>query len=137
MNRREDGTFDAVESDYFPKIFPPLLKEKYKIMLGSEDLGGWSKVYDSHDTQGHLHERTFRVFRELFTEDQHMTRLTQEQFSAVKDKLEGTEGVSNEDLAEIFEKTAPSGTMDLQDFYDAIEGVAEKVGKQPNEIVKN
>ena len=78
MVKQPDGSFVPGVSEFFPEVFPPMLKEKYKIMLGSEDTGRWTKVYDSNDTQGHLHERSFRVFKNLFPEDQHMTRLTEE-----------------------------------------------------------
>ena len=55
-----------------------MLSEKYKMMLGHDDPGSWKQVYDSADHQDDLIERTFRVFKGLFTEDQHMTKLTLE-----------------------------------------------------------
>ena len=39
MVKQPAGSFVPGVSEFFPEVFPPMLKEKYKIMLGSEDTG--------------------------------------------------------------------------------------------------
>ena len=135
VRSREDGTEYHFESDFYPKVFPPMLSEKYRMMLGSEETGRWKQVYDSVDHQEDLNEKAFRVFKSLFPEDQHMTRLSQEQFAAVKDKLQGAQDMSDDTIREIFEKSTNDQDMDLQDFYEAVEHIGESLGKHPTEVV--
>ena len=135
VKKKPDGTEYYLESEFYPKVFPPMLTEKYRMMLGSDETGRWKQVYDSDNHQEDLNEKTFRIFKSLFPEDQHMTRLTQEQFSAVKDKLQGAQDMSDETLNEIFAKSTSDNNMDLQDFYEAVEHIGDNLGKHPSEVV--
>ena len=68
-------------SQFYTDMIPPMLSEMYKMMLDETNTGEWTLIYDSEDFHDLISEKALRLYKKLFTEHEHLSKICYSKFS--------------------------------------------------------
>ena len=119
----------------FTSIFPSIMSDLYKMMMGSESSGEWIKIYDSSNNTNPI-ERCFHLFKASVTENTYPNLLSLDDFVHIVDKYDGDYEFSTDDLTQLFEKHQTDGGVKVHELCEIIEDMARQLSLSFDDMIK-